>query len=383
MMHIAFITPEYPHSLTNSSGGLGTSIKNLAHSLIHQGVEVSVFIYAQDQNKNFKEDKINFYLIKQKIYKFGGFYFYRKSLQQYINKKVKEKSIDLLEAPDWTGITALMKFNCPLVIRLNGSDGYFCHLENRDQKPKNRFFEKRALQAANAIVSVSAFTAKVTSEIFKLENKITVIPNSLDPNNFMPSTLKVDENLLLYFGTIIRKKGVLELASIFNNVVQEKPNAKLLLLGKDVVDVFENKSTLELFITSLSKEAKSRVDHLQEVNYSDVQNHVASAKVILLPSFAEALPMTWLEAMSMEKALVTSNVGWAPEVMIDGKTGFTINPKNHASYASKIVKLMNDDHLNNQMGKAARKQVLSKFSTDVVVSQNIEFYRKVILDSKV
>ena len=381
-MHIAFITPEYPHSLTNSSGGLGTSIKNLAHSLIHQGVEVSIFIYAQDQNKTFKEDKINFYLIKQKSYKFGGFYFYRKYLQQYINKKIKEESIDLLEAPDWTGITAFMKFNCPLVIRLNGSDGYFCHLENRDQKPKNRFFEKRALRAANAIVSVSAFTAKVTSEIFKLEKKISVIPNSLDPNNFMPSSQKVDENLLLYFGTIIRKKGVLELAGIFNKVVQEKPNAKLLLLGKDVVDVFTNKSTLELFITSLSKEAKSMVEHLQEVKYSNVKNYIASAKVILLPSFAEALPMTWLEAMSMEKALVTSNVGWASEVMIDGKTGFTVDPKNHASYASKIVKLMNDDHLNEQMGKAARKQVLSKFSTDVVVLQNIEFYRKIILDSK-
>ena len=382
-MHIAFITPEYPHSFTNSSGGLGTSIKNLAHSLIHQGVEVSIFVYAQDQNKTFKEDKINFYLIKQKSYKFGGFYFYRKYLQQYINIKIKEESIDLLEAPDWTGITALMKFDCPLVIRLNGSDGYFCHLENREQKPKNRFFEKRALQTADAIVSVSAFTGKVTSEIFKLDNKISVIPNSIDPNNFVPSMQKIDENLLLYFGTIIRKKGILELASIFNKVVQEKPDAKLLLLGKDVVDIFENKSTLELFITSLSKEAKSMLEHLHEVSYADVKSYIASAKVILLPSFAEALPMTWLEAMSMEKALVTSNVGWAPEVMIDSETGFTVDPKNHASYASKIVKLMNDDNLNNQMGKAARKQVLSKFSTDVVVLQNIEFYRKVISDSKV
>ncbi|HSI68584.1 MAG TPA: glycosyltransferase family 4 protein, partial [Gillisia sp.] len=95
-------------------------------------------------------------------------------------------------------------------------------------------------------------------------------------------------------------------------------------------------------------------------------------------SFAEALPMTWLEAMAMEKALVTSNIGWAKEVMIDEETGYTVDPKDHNTYAAKVLHLMNDNELAVAMGKAARQRVISQFSTEVVVKQNIEFYSRTI-----
>ncbi|MBK5194290.1 MAG: glycosyltransferase family 4 protein, partial [Flavobacteriaceae bacterium] len=95
------------------------------------------------------------------------------------------------------------------------------------------------------------------------------------------------------------------------------------------------------------------------------------------PSFAEALPMTWLEAMAMEKALVTSDLGWAKEVMINGLTGFTVDPKHHQKYAAKVLQLLNDPVLALKMGKAAREQVVAKFSSEVVVKRNIGFYEKI------
>jgi hypothetical protein len=64
-------------------------------------------------------------------------YQYRKFLQQYLNRVIAADKIDLIEAPDWTGITAFMKINAPLVVRFHGSDAYFCHLEHRKQKMKN------------------------------------------------------------------------------------------------------------------------------------------------------------------------------------------------------------------------------------------------------
>ena len=86
--------------------------------------------------------------------------------------------------------------------------------------------------------------------------------------------------------------------------------------------------------------------------------------------------MTWLEALAMEKSLVTSNIGWAKEVMIDGTTGFPADPKDHQKYAGKVLQLLNDPALALKLGKAAREQVVAKFSSEVVVEQNIEFYRK-------
>ncbi|WP_431243029.1 hypothetical protein ACQ9BO_25840 [Flavobacterium sp. P21] len=46
-MTIAFLTPEYPHAKTGNSGGIGTSIKNLAIGLLAQGVSVRILVYAQ------------------------------------------------------------------------------------------------------------------------------------------------------------------------------------------------------------------------------------------------------------------------------------------------------------------------------------------------
>ena len=377
-MHIGFLTPEYPEVSDSGSGGLGTSIKNLAESLTKEGVKVTIFIYGQSKTKVFMHGGMFIHTIKQKKYKTLGWFLYRKHLQSYINHEIKKEHINLLEAPDWTGITALMNFDCPLVVRLNGSDAYFCYLEGRKQKPKNRFFEKRALGSADYIVSVSAFTAELTRTIFALKPSIPVIPNSIDIKKFSASKTAIFKNQLLYFGSLIRKKGVLELSYIFNEIVKQKDGIKLLLIGKDVVDTFEKKSTLKLFMNRLHPEARKRVEHIPEVRYDDIKDYISSSEIIILPSFAEALPMTWIEAMAMEKALVTSDIGWAREVMINGETGFTVDPKNHKEFAGKVLQILNDTNLKVEMGKKARRRVEEIFSSNVVAKKNIDFYNSVI-----
>ena len=379
-MHIGFLTPEYPN--ISSSGGLGTSIKNLAAGLVASGVKVTIFIYSQSENKRYVKDGINFHLIKHIQYRILGWYFYRKKIQFYLNDIIQKEDIDILEAPDWTGITALMNIECPVLIRLNGSDGYFCHLEKRKQKFKNYWFEKTALKSANSIVSVSKFTASVSKKLFNLKGEIPVIPNSIDPAQFLPSEKPVTKNQILYFGTIIRKKGVMELAKIFNEIIKDKPDCRLLMIGKDVVDIFEQESTVKLVFGQLDPQAKKNFTHFPEVQYSEIKEYILSSEVIVLPSFAEALPMTWLEAMSMKKPLVTSNIGWAGEVMIDGETGFTENPVNHSLFASKVLKILKDPILAEKMGRTARERIKKHFSNEVVAKANINFYKTRILPGK-
>ena len=378
MMHIAFLTPEYPNPDLNRSGGLGTSIKNLASSLVEAGERVTVFVYSQAEDRKFEDQGIKIHSIAKRKYRFAGWYLHRKFLQHYINKFILLEGINVLEAPDWTGITALMHFKCPLVIRCNGSDGYFCHLDNRKQKPKNRWFEQQALKNADHILAVSAFTAKLTKEIFGLKKEIQVIPNSIDTELFKPSKVEAEAHRILYFGTLIRKKGVLELAKICNLLFQKNKAAKLVLAGKDVTDVLVNRSTKTLFLEQLQAEFHSQVQFVGVLPYAEIQHELARASVVVLPSFAEALPMTWIEAMAMEKALVTSDIGWANEVMIDGETGYTVNPKEHQQFADRIQELLENSNLRSKMGKKARAQVKSTFATEVVVEQNVGFYKTVI-----
>lgn len=377
-MHVAFLTPEYPHDLTGPSGGLGTSIKNLAISLERKGVRVSVIIYGQNSDRKFEEEGISFYFLKQRRYKIGGWYFYRKHIHKFVNNLIENAKIDVVEATEWTGITAFMKFDCPLVIRLNGSDAYFCALEGRKQKSKNRFFEKKALKATDYLISVSQFTADKTNEVFGISRKFEIIPNSIEASKFVPSDRQTIPGRILYFGTIIRKKGVLELAKIFNEVILQRPESELWLIGNDVNDIFEGESTIKLFKKQLSKQASKKITYLGPVKYDEVKRYIEESAVVVLPSFAEALPMTWIEAMALEKALVTSDIGWAGEVMVDGETGYTVSPKEHHKYAERIINLLDDDQLRENMGNSARKRVMEKFATEQVVKKNIDFYQSVI-----
>ena len=378
-MHIGFLTPEYPHPSLSRSGGLGTSIKNLASALVTAGHQATVFVVNQADGNCFEHEGVKVIVIKQKSYPVLSWYRQRKYWQRVIQKEVEVHKIDLLEAPDWTGLSAFMQFKVPLIIRLNGSDGYFCHLENRKQKKKHRFLEKRALIKAHTIVSVSQFTASITEQVFQLPNKIShIIPNGISVDQFKPLITTIHKNQILYFGTVVRKKGVLELAYMFNLLIKKEPNAELLFLGKDNRDVFTNTSTVGLIKNILSTEAIKRVKFISEVTYEEVKHYIAEAQVITLPSFAEAFPMTWLESLAMEKALVSSDVGWAKELMVHGETGFTVNPKEHANYADYIMKLISNPDLCEKMGKTGRAHVSKQFSNTVVTARNIDFYRSII-----
>ena len=167
-MHIAFLTPEYPHERVASAAGIGTSIKNLVIALAKKKITVSVFVYGQQEDGVFAEDGITIHLIKNRKYKFMGWYWHRKHLQNYLNTQIRTEKIDAVEAPDWTGITAFMRLKAPLVIRFHGSDTYFCHLEKRHQKAKNFWFEKRSVQKAKAFIAPTTYAGAVSKRLFGL-----------------------------------------------------------------------------------------------------------------------------------------------------------------------------------------------------------------------
>ncbi|MBI9042239.1 glycosyltransferase family 4 protein [Lutibacter sp.] len=407
-MKIAYLTPEYPHEKTGHSAGLGSSIKNLVQALVRAGHEITVFVYSQKNNEIFDDNGVTIHKIENKAYTFGKWYRYRKHLQNYCNKVITEQQIAIIEAPDWTGITAFMKFKIPLVIRFHGSDTYFCHLEQRKQKVKNYWFEKLAIRKAKAFIAPTSYAGTVSKRLFHIKNKeIKTIHYGLKLDNFekVPAS-QFEDGLILYLGTIIRKKGVLELPEILKQVHGKYPKAHLVLIGGDAPDITTNAlSTWKLleqqfkhFSTALevthtatmqSKAVEGssvvkvpttelNVTYLGKVPYEAVQAYIKKAHVCVFPTYAETLGMVTIESMAMQKAVVNSNIGWAQELIIDGESGFLVHPANHQEYASKIVELLKNDELRATMGIYARNRVEQLFDIDKKVMENIEFYKTLI-----
>ncbi|MFC0776710.1 glycosyltransferase family 4 protein [Flavobacterium sp. HJSW_4] len=384
-MHIAFLTPEYSHPSIAKSAGIGTSIKNLATSLHKSVNDITIFIYDQPVQEIINDNGIKIHRIQRKKYKFFGWYFYRKHIEQYCTQIIKQENIAIIEAADWTGITAFMHFKIPLVIRFHGSDTYFCHLENRKQKLKNFWFEQLAINKAQAFIAPTTFAGEISKRLFKIKGKeIQTIHNGIGLKEFEnKEPEKFETNTILYIGTLIRKKGVLELPEIFNKVRNVFPETKLLLIGSDSFDIKTNsKSTWELMKSSFTKNDLNNVHYLGKIPYNEIQEHIKKANVCVFPTFAETLGMVTIEAMAMQKAIVNSNIGWSQELIIDEESGYLVHPSNHDLYAERIIQLFKNESLVFKLGKKARERVEEKFDIDSLAVANINFYENIINPNK-
>ena len=380
-MKVAFLTPEYPHTETGSAGGIGTSIKNLGEALVQLGHEVSILVYNQKQDQVFQSDSIAIHQIKNLNLKGLSWYLTRKKIESHINDLYSKQKIDIVEVPDWTGITSFIQpKNCPVVIKLHGSDTYFCKLEKRTLKKKNYWHERKALKNADAHISVSQYTADKTNEFFNLSIDFQIIPNGIDTAYFQPyKKATTTPKQILYLGTLIRKKGLIDLAHIFNHVIKTEPEAQLILVGGDASDITTGKSsTWEIMKAIFSKQATENVEYLGKVPYEKVQGIIQNADVCVFPSYAEALPVSWLEAMAMEKAVVASNIGWGKEVIIHGESGLLANPSDHQQFAKHILNLFHYPKYKRQLEKKARERVVNIFSNYVIAQQSLSFYKRII-----
>ncbi len=380
-LKIGLITSEYPHPKVKHTAGIATSIKNLAVTLVKKDVKVIVFVYHQDVNEIVSAEGVEIHLIKSRSYPLFGWYLSRKHIQNYVNSIVEKEGVNIIEAPDWTGITAFMKFNVPLVIRFHGSDAYFCKLDGRTQKIKNKWFESSAVNRAAAFIAPTTYAGEETGKLFNLDNeKIKTIHYGLQIENFNnESPEKFIDNTILYIGTIIRKKGVLELAQIFNKVVETNPKAQLILIGNDSPDLKTGStSTYKLVEELFSDKAKEQANYLGKVPYDQVMEHIKNAHVCTFPSFAETLGMVTIESMALQKPVVNTSIGWAQELIDDDVNGYLVHPSDIDIYAKKITTLLNDKELCLKIGKAARLKIESTFDINKIADVNIEYYKSII-----
>jgi glycosyltransferase involved in cell wall biosynthesis len=392
-MNIAFLTPEYPHPKTGVSGGVGTSIRALALALVELNHGVIILLYGQKQEFSFEDEGVKVECIKNIKVKGLSWWLTRKKLERIIKTHYANGTIDLVEAPDWTGITSFIKpKKCPIIIRMNGSDTYFCHLENRPSKWTNRFHERRAMLMANGLISVSRLSLK----LFDLNRSFEVIPNGvnieqfhipqpsesskIDPSEYDPKNQpSPNKKIILYFGTLIRKKGALELPHIFNHIQEAHPESELLMIGKDSGDIKSgSKSTWALMQPLFSESAIKQVRYIGAVVHEKIREYINRAEVCVFPSFAEAFPLSWLEAMLMKKAIVASDIGWAKEMIKDGEQGFLVDPKNHHEFARRVNQFLENNELAKKIGKNAQERVKKEFEARIIAERSSNYYRQFI-----
>jgi glycosyltransferase involved in cell wall biosynthesis len=383
-MHISYLTTEYPHHKLPPAGGIGSFIHGIATELIKQGHQVTIFLILREEEKLWYDGKIRIIEVKDKNYFILKSIFYRNYLSKLIKKYIGKLNLDLIEGPDWEGWHALLKTEIPIVTRLHGSMSYFNNLERKKNSLLISYFEKIVLKNSK-IVAVSDFAGRHTECVFRFnEFKFTTIYNGVDVNRFRLELEheKSNNHRILYFGTLARKKGVLEIPFILNALYKINPIFEFVLLGKDSKDSLTGKSTWELFKLSCDNQVLKNVKYEGVLSHAAMANQIAIVEICIFPSFAEAFPISWLEAMAMRKAVVASNIGWAPEMIDNGVNGILVDPKNHQLFASSLNHLLINKDVRTELGNMARIKIEKDFNNCKLIDENILFYKTLLKNEK-
>lgn len=332
--------------------------RKIAYSLVDDGYEVTICTF-----HNAKLPGINVVYFPPIIPAF-------RKLNYILNvprvrRVIRDKGPDILHAHYVSsyGIAGYLTGFHPLVISVWGSDIY-----DRPKNPVLRFFIKQALVKADTLLSTSRIMAKQT-EGFVPNKEIVVTPFGVDLSQFYPAEMEDSSQFIVGTARTLRPKyGIAYLIKGFAIFLKDAPDAKLVIAGDG-----PQKNEL-VNITKRLGIAKS-IRFLGFVPHSQLPRMMASVDIFCMPSESESesFGVAALEAQACGVPVVSSKIGGLSETVIDGKTGFLVEPKNPYALADKLIFLYKNPAIRRKMGKEARKFVAEYYNW----SENIKIIEQV------
>lgn len=257
------------------------------------------------------------------------------------------------------------------------------HQHNRYERRKHAAFVQRRISRAK-IACLLAHRVIAVSEAVKRdllahsipETKVAVVQNGINVSRYQPSEegarkirkefgFAEDIPVITAIAYACPRKGLGYLLEALPKVLEEKPSAKVLIVGGGPLTEALKKQASELGITESVIFGGAR---------SDIPEILAATDVSVLPSLSEGMPAAILEAMSCARPVVASNLDEISEIVKDGETGFLVPPRNPGKIAEAITRLLKDEQLAKQIGKNGQKMVRDRFSVETMIENTLRVY---------
>jgi glycosyltransferase involved in cell wall biosynthesis len=200
--------------------------------------------------------------------------------------------------------------------------------------------------------------------------RIKVLPNCIDLQEFEPKLVP---------GEIRRELGLTPnsiVVGALGNLRPEKDLGTFLLAATDILNAIPSAQFLVIGDGPARDSLKRLAGdfRISESVYflndrSDVPDLVAALDILVMSSYTESSPNAILEAMTMGKPVVATNVGGVPELVEEGHTGFLVPPRDPKAIADRVLYLCRDSARRLQMGRAARLRVESNFTVQEVTAR--------------
>jgi glycosyltransferase involved in cell wall biosynthesis len=235
------------------------------------------------------------------------------------------------------------------------------------------FFGRLKLKVLDMFTDIVVCTdSKIKDELITIgykKDKIRVMPNGVDSEYFKPAeTIKTDVPKILFVGRLEDVKNIPALLKAFKIVITQV-RAELNIIGGG-----SKKDELIGITTELNIQENVKF-HGEKTNIKD---YLCSCDVFVLPSFAEGVSNSLLEAMSCGLAVIASRVGGSIDLIEDGENGYLFEPQNPAELSEKLLKLLKDADLRKIFGVKAREKIIHGYSIESVGFDYLKLYDELL-----
>jgi starch synthase len=251
--------------------------------------------------------------------------------------------------------------------------------------------ERTAYESADAVVAVSrGMRADILSSYPALdESRLHVIYNGIDTDFYRPDPdttvlerLGVDpaRPYVAFVGRITRQKGV---PHLLRAGLAFDPGLQVVLLA-GAADTPELGAETDALVADLRAERDGVFVVSEMLPREQVRQVLTGALAFLCPSVYEPLGIVNLEAMACETAVVSSDVGGIPEVVLDGETGLVVHYDAadaegfERDLAAAVNRLAGDPDLAARFGRAGRERAVGCFAWDAVATETVALYESLV-----
>ena len=175
---------------------------------------------------------------------------------------------------------------------------------------------------------------------------------------------------VLMMGEIGERKGAFDLLKTVPDVLRAVPHVRFRFAGNGETDA------LEAMAQDLG--VSEHVDVMGWTAGDAKLEAFQTADVYCLPSYAENLPVSILEAMGARLPVISTPVAGTPEEVIEGETGFLVQPGDLNALTNRLIRLLSDPDLRSKMGHAGRDRAEALFDNEVVCRRLLSLWKSTI-----
>lgn len=262
-------------------------------------------------------------------------------------------------------IRILKFFHKTVVVQIHGGyfDRFFIDLPPR----KQRYIIKN-LKKVDLLLSLSELIKQKLIKVLGIAD-IAVLHNGVDVSRYQICQTAGNCVQFLFLGTLNQSKGVYDLLQSIRLLVNYGIKPYVYFAGDGEIDKVKGQIKEEQI-----------EDYCRITGWANLQGELELLKkvsTVILPSYAEALPVCLIEGMAAGKVIISTPVGGIPELVENGKNGYLVRPGDPQALADAMRLVMEQPGKDAEMGAVNIKKIERNYSSSKVHEQLLKYYQSV------